>query len=398
MKTSKALGMGALIFAALAARAAAQLDATAITPSVVRIHVAGKWEGSDREIKKVGTGFFIPSDGFVVSAGHVFDARESETDGDVKWEGRPELTIEYMEGEVKKTLPPSESCLLYVDKQTDLALVGTTLRRPGLPLGNGLSLGKNQKITVVAFGIQDRQDPIFVPGQVDSPVSFSRSHGGKVDISAPGLFESDSGSPVLDESGELVGVFVKGRKYSAIGEVAVPISFAAPLLSMAGIAYPPPRSIRDWLTQSEDQQVNEIEAALRELKAEIIRYDYRFPRRGASRDLEAKYHKRLAAGYEPSTIRFTVRLKKGDQAYDQTLVANVDARTSGGSKVGIVTLENFSESLASYLTARKQAGKDSFDFSELREIEITPTATFDFLDGQTLMGVTRRFDWPPIRD
>ena len=327
-----AIRAGALAFliaATSAANALGEIDTGRISESVVRIKITGKWSGSGREVSKVGTGFFIPAAGFVMTAGHVFDPKETETDGDVQWENPPQVELEYMQAGSKVTLQATESSLLYIDEQLDLALIGTTLRREGLPLGSGLHLQEDQPIKIVAFGSGTdnvRQNPDFVSGSVESPASFNRKYRGMVDIRASGLFESDSGSPVLDEDGQPIGIFVKGRKYSAIGEVAVPIAFAAPLLSMAGIAYPPP-AIKDLLSESDSKRIKEFEAAIRELKAEIVGYRIEFPKSISGRDLHVTYTKRLATGFDPSPIPLRVRLLKGQQVFETNdLVAHVKPR------------------------------------------------------------------------
>ncbi len=395
MTLVRTVGLAIVMAMMFSVTAVAEIDKARISQSVVRIKVTGKWADNGREVSKVGTGFFIPAAGFLMTAGHIFDPRTSEADGNVQWKNPPLVELEYMEDGRKAKLAASETSLLYVDKQLDLALIGTALHRDGLPLGCGLHLEESQPINIVAFGSgpdNDRQNPDFVAGSVQSSHNFSRRFGGMVDINATGLFESDSGSPVLNIEGQLVGVFVKGRKPSAIGEVAVPIAFAAPLLSMAGIAYPPPASIQELLTESDSKRIKEIEGAIRELKAEIAFYEYKLLENG--KHLRVDYTKRLAAGFDPSSIELDITLWSGEEAILQEFVADVEPIANAlPVKNGFAMVRNFSAKVQRYLANRARDGRSSFKFKDLEKMNVDPTAVYDWLDNREVPGSTKTIWW-----
>jgi len=349
---------------------------TDIGKQVVRINVQGQWRGSNAIKEKNGTGFFV-TEGFILTAAHVVGPKVQPTDGDVEWAEPPRITITYVQdNNALDQISSTSVSILYVDEQVDLALIGTTpiVGRSGLPLRNLRNFKTGQPIDVLAFGISRSQPTLVTIGSIDTPFNFSRSHRGAIDINVPGLEETDSGSPVLID-GQVIGVFTKGQRVTRSGDVASPISFAAPLLAMAGIDYPQP-TIRDIImTSSEADTVVQIQQLVNELKQEIVGFRY-VVRTG---NLIVTYQKRLESGWDPSSVRLRISPIFGTDVLPgfETALAPDDSQTKSGGGV----IDDFDEQVEQYLQRYNQTasamGQRQYQFNDLRMFRVVPTPVWD---------------------
>lgn len=368
--------LGQLLLLALAFSFGSHVSAqTSPTKEVVRINVKGKWTNNAPK-EKDGTGFFV-SEGFVLTAAHVVGPKMDPTDGDVEWAEPPMLTITYVGDDNNHNDIIGENCsILYIDEQVDLALIGTTpiTGRSGIPLRNLRNFDTGQEIEVVAFG-KGRAEPTIVSGgSIDTPFNFNRSHRGNIDINVSGLLESDSGSPVL-VNGEVIGIFLQGQRVARIGDVAAPISFAAPLLAMAGIDYPQPTVKDIILTSTEENTLTQVTQLLTELKQEIVAFRYEV-RTG---NLVVTYQKRLKSGWDPSTVRLHVKPIFRNQTLRgfETSFTPVASKTKSGG--GIVI--DFSDQVQNYLNRYNETASardlDQYDIEDLQMVRILPTPVWD---------------------
>lgn len=191
---------------ALAEPLAPRIIAAEVTPAVVSIASYDQWG----EIIGTGTGFFVDDQGTFVTNWHVL---ESAT----------RLQVELATGELF-----SNVYLLADDEQRDIAI----LRIPAEHTP-AVNLGVDQELEV--------GDPVFVMGNPlgldrtfsNGMVSARRMIDGSetIQITAP-ISPGSSGGPVMDAHGQVVGVatwyFDTGQNLN----MAVPIRYVRPLLSM----------------------------------------------------------------------------------------------------------------------------------------------------------------------
>ena len=147
----------------------------------------------------IGTGFFISSDGYLLTAHHVVDTSSIGSSSEFR------RSIEYVAISPDETEYPLE--LIGFDAYFDLAILKTTVPSnvPFLPLATSLSeVGDS----IVAIGnsrgdfLQGRAGTVSRIG-VDRP--RARFADGTIEVSAA-LAPGDSGGPILNEQGEAIGV------------------------------------------------------------------------------------------------------------------------------------------------------------------------------------------------
>jgi len=169
-----------------------------------------------------GTGFVIDSNGNIVTAAHVVDGASS-------------ITVTFEDG----TTHPAT--LVNKDDATDVALLkidasGMTLHP--LKLGSSGSLGVGDQVAAIGdpFGYQRSISTGIVSGvdrTVDAPNGFTVAHAIQTDAA---LNPGNSGGPLLDASGEVVGIVDQiatngGADQSAGVGFAVPIDLVTSELS-----------------------------------------------------------------------------------------------------------------------------------------------------------------------
>ncbi len=189
--------------------------APAETPSfVVDYGQAGTVQIEAKASKKQGSGFFVSSDGAVLTCEHVVAQDEKVT---VKTAGKQVF----------------EGTVVARDTERDLAVVKVPVRNvPCQVLGDSSALHAGE--SVLAVGSPLGLDGTVTSGVVSSP---SRKVGKQTLIQTdvpvnPGL----SGGPLLDGKGQVVGVIAGMVKQAQDVGFAVPINSAAEVLGKAKVA------------------------------------------------------------------------------------------------------------------------------------------------------------------
>lgn len=223
----------------LSAQASAREVAARTAPAVVAIRAL-----VDGEEVSTGSGFVIRSDGVVVTNFHVIEPARS-------------LEVELATGEVF-----GDVYVLGTDERRDLAILKLpTTRLPALEPGdaNALAVG----------------DPVYVMGNPlgldrtfsDGLVSARRVIDGVayVQISAP-ISAGSSGGPVLDGGGRVIGVAAATLADGQNLNLAVPMSYAEGILSLAGAPEPFEVVAARWAASAEaaDTAVGELLPTARE--------------------------------------------------------------------------------------------------------------------------------------
>lgn len=228
--------------------------------SVVRITSRGYARGGEFTTLR-GTGFVVAPRGYILTAAHVLEPKDG-------WEPNRQLgrEIEALNEDGGVSPIDGTPVVLYLDPQTDLALLRIIgFDRPALTLGNSTYLRDGDFLGVMAFG-EGRARPWIGEGSIETV--FSPDVRGFMDLVLNNLRPTDSGSPLLDAHGRVVGVLLKG--WENLPESAeffgVPVNSAAPLLSMAGRNHP--ATLLEWLDETPefDRKIEELENAILDLK------------------------------------------------------------------------------------------------------------------------------------
>lgn len=284
------------VIAALVAASPAQADLEGeviqrYRAGIVRIAVKNGLLTNDRTCEPIGTGFFIDDAGHVLTAAHnVLPCVIDSTGSRGEWKKRDLVVFRFTPNE---PLEEFAAALIYADEQTDLALLRVAARGVALPLAPPGSLRPQNKVSLLTFE-SDQAEPAHRSVSIDALFNPSEYHHGLIDISGPDLERSASGAPLFDKRGFVAGVFTLGKRRIAVGEAVVPVSYAAPLFQMAGVAYP-------------SLEVREV---LDELRRDL--YGWRLSYDGDTGNIKVEYSKRLSAGLSP------VRLMAEFDVYTKT--------------------------------------------------------------------------------
>lgn len=189
---------------------------TNLMKAVVQISVLSRRQGSSVAVEqKTGTGFNIGPDGVIVTNYHVIEDALNMVitfpDGKVykaeRWLGKPEydLAVIALQAEGLPVIPVN---------QARLPVAGDKI----IVIGNPLSLNN-----------------IVVEGRVGAYVKIMDKQGKTFSIDAP-IYPGNSGSPVLDLSGQVVGVVFGSMKVASdeiekVNGLAVTIDEADDLIS-----------------------------------------------------------------------------------------------------------------------------------------------------------------------
>ena len=189
--------------------------------------------GRNGEASGVGSGFFVGPQGYLVTNFHVIG------------EGRP-FTITLPDG---NTLEPGE--VVAVDREADLVVIRIEGKAPG-----GLELGDSSMIRT-GQGVLTIGNPLGLNHSVSRGViAEERELQGRpmIQVAMP-IEPGNSGSPLVDEQGKVIGV-IAIKSASSLG-FAVPSNVLKRLLDN-----PRPMSIKRWLRiGSLDKRVWEVATA-----------------------------------------------------------------------------------------------------------------------------------------
>ncbi len=185
-------------------------------------------EPSEEELAATGTGFVISADGYLVTCAHVVHQAASVkvTLGKQSWNGKV-VAIDQAQDLALLKINAKSLPVLAISTAKDVVLA-ETVRVAGFPLSN--MLGKGIKITSGS-----------VAGRAEENEEGARSF--QVDASVnPG----NSGGPVIDENGQVVGVasaLLSGFRISEVG-FAVPAREVRRLLQKSGIKTAEPENLK----------------------------------------------------------------------------------------------------------------------------------------------------------
>jgi S1-C subfamily serine protease len=152
------------------------------------------------------------------------------------------------------------------DKDLDLALLRVEGARdlPSLPLGSVSDLAELQDVFTFGFPFgrflaPDRKEYPAISVNVGSVSALRRKAGAlyRIDLDAS-LNPGNSGSPVLDESGKVVGVVVQGLSGGAHLSQAIPVSHLARFLAAPDFQFTPPPLTRTNLNRPVEFKVRVV--------------------------------------------------------------------------------------------------------------------------------------------
>jgi S1-C subfamily serine protease len=180
-----------------------------------------------------GSGFVEKSSGLVVTNAHVVGLKDKKTDG-----GPKIINLIVNSGLGEKEYPLGGE-LADVDEENDLALIRPFILEvgerhvvpEGLVVAKNPSLTELQSLTVVGYplGTEIGAEVSVRPTKI---TSFRRDSGGKLKLIQVegGMTHGNSGGPVVDVRGQVVGVAVSGIKDETIN-FAVPCEKVVELLA-----------------------------------------------------------------------------------------------------------------------------------------------------------------------
>lgn len=196
-----------------------EVDLDELTSQDLEAAIAGLNTAAIRKQRGNGTGFFVTADGYIVTNAHVVDQCDA-----------PKVVYGLAE--------PVPAQVLARDSVNDLALLKVDLANaPAAILRVGVRIGEE----IAAFGYP-RLDKLssggnFTIGNV-SALAGEKNNSGRIQITAP-VQPGNSGGPVLDRRGNVVGVVVSGFLGGAMqnANFAIKTNVVAAFLDQHEIAY-----------------------------------------------------------------------------------------------------------------------------------------------------------------
>lgn len=172
---------------------------------------------SDGSVMKTGTGFFIGSDGVLLTNFHVVSGAESVV------ARTPSGAVYFLERVMIH--PPDVDAVMLKFQATDVAY---------LKIGSTKDLVEGQKVLVIG-------NPEDLQGTVsDGIISAFRNDREYIQISAP-ISPGSSGSPVLTEDGKVIGVATLSRREGQNLNFAISVDRIGQAIAAAESSTPQPR-------------------------------------------------------------------------------------------------------------------------------------------------------------
>jgi S1-C subfamily serine protease len=180
-------------------------------------------EPSGQNTEETGSGFIITSSGYALTANHVIQSPDAKVEVIIGSRTGTRLSADVIsipgvEDAALLKLPDSHAPYQAVQFDNPLELsVGSNLISIGFPL--------DQDISLAAPGSLTKKDG-------------TRECRGCFQISVP-LNNGNSGGPVIDNSGNVVGLVKGGIPHAQQMNYMIPVNLLSPLISEAGLPWPP---------------------------------------------------------------------------------------------------------------------------------------------------------------
>jgi len=138
--------------------------------------------------KGTGSGFFIAEDGYLLTNFHVVENASA-------------VKVKY-EGQIR------DATLVRKDKGADLAVLRVPCKSTPLPFGESQKMKVGERVFTLGFPLTQLQgeEPKFTDGSISSLTGF-QDDAGSFQISVP-IQPGNSGGPLVNSSGQLIGVIV----------------------------------------------------------------------------------------------------------------------------------------------------------------------------------------------
>jgi S1-C subfamily serine protease len=179
-----------------------------------------------------GSGFFVSGNGHIITANHVIEPDEDNPliDGDRVVSDKVTVTVGSLQGKVEDGL------IVKRDKDDDIALLkipAGPAAWTSLPIGESGGMKVGDRLTGLGF---PQGDITVVP---EAPITSQNANVHGLQMAwfqtALALNKGDSGGPIFDASGRVVGIAVATRNDGAqLVSFVIPIQYALPLIEQAG--------------------------------------------------------------------------------------------------------------------------------------------------------------------
>ena len=193
--------------------------------AVVQINVTGTLRATNQVDDRLGTGFLIHRDGYVITAGHVVGAN-------TEWQESPNGKLSRSVGvKILGTERPVSVTVLYVDQQLDLALLRVSCPSacPTVVLAPAPVLRPAIPVRAVVWSGGAKSEPRSGTTANENDWSY----GGAIKLIMNNIEEGHSGAPVFDaHNGYVIGVVKAGKRYTPGVAYAMSINLATSLITM----------------------------------------------------------------------------------------------------------------------------------------------------------------------
>jgi S1-C subfamily serine protease len=188
-----------------------------------------------------GSGFFVSDDGVIASNLHVVTPTTTGTNGQENWTRLTNLTVVVNSGEDDEKSYPAR--LLDFSTNTDLALLKIDCKTSPLPLGDATELLETQDLWAFGFplgrdaGLRENPEISVNHGAVTSLRKDEQSKTLSAIQTDIALNHGNSGGPVVNTKGEVVGIVVAGREDAQAINYLIPVNTLSDFLKEKRGAY-----------------------------------------------------------------------------------------------------------------------------------------------------------------